>query len=78
MFQVNYKGLKRRDTYDEIVQFIETDQTKIKYPNRNATLIEQSYYMKMLGGQDYIAMEEQQNNKIKNGLKKRSYRFIIW
>ena len=37
MFGVNYNGLKKRNTYDEIVNVIETDKTKIKYPDRRAT-----------------------------------------
>jgi hypothetical protein len=66
---INYSGLKKRDSYDEIVRYIETDPNKIKYPNRKATFIEQSHYMKMLGGQDYIEMEEQQNNAVKEQVK---------
>jgi hypothetical protein len=34
MYQVNYNGLKKRESYDEIVATIENDQTKVKYPNR--------------------------------------------
>ena len=69
MSKINYVGLKKRDTYDEIVNYIETDPNKIRYPNRDATLIEQSHYMKMLGGQDYVDMEQQQNNAIKESMK---------
>ena len=64
MYQVNYNGLKKRDTYDEIVNYIETDKTKIKYPNRTATFTAQSPYLKMLGGVDYEAMTSQQNNML--------------
>ena len=69
MYGINYNGLKRRELYDDLVRYIETDPNKIKYPNRQASFIEQSHYMKMLGGEDYIAMEEQQNNVIKGHLK---------
>ena len=37
MFQINYKGLKKRDIYDEIVSIIEGGGGKIKYPDRSAT-----------------------------------------
>ena len=37
MFGINYSGLKKRNTYAEIASAIETDKTKIKYPNRKAT-----------------------------------------
>ena len=39
MYQVNYNGLKKRESYDEIVATIENDQTKVKYPNRVASQI---------------------------------------
>ena len=39
MYQVNYSGLKKRESYDEIVAIIEGDQTKVKYPNRVALQI---------------------------------------
>ena len=69
MHRVNYNGLKKRDTYDEIVNYIETDPTKIRYPDRTATFIEQSHQMKMLGGQAYADMEEQQEKNIKEDMK---------
>ena len=69
MHRVNYNGLKKRDTYDEIVNYIETDPTKIRYPDRTATFIEQSHQMKMLGGQAYADMEAQQDKKIKEDMK---------
>ena len=69
MYGVNYNGLMRRELYDDLVRYIETDPNKIKFPNRQATFIEQSHYMKMLGGEDYLAMEEQQNNSIKRQVK---------
>ena len=48
MYQVNYKGLRRRESYDEVVSIIENDQTKIKYPNRVAVQILNSPYMKQV------------------------------
>ena len=69
MYGVNYNGLRKRDTYDEIVKYIESDPTKIRYPNRQATFLEQSHYMKHLGGEDYIQMEEQQLRASKEKVK---------
>jgi len=66
---VNYSGLRKRDSYDEIVKYIQTDPTKIRYPNRQATFLEQSHYMKHLGGEDYIQMEEQQLRASKEKVK---------
>ena len=50
MYQVNYNGLKKRESYDEIVATIENDQTKVKYPNRVASQIMNSPSMKQVDG----------------------------
>ena len=34
---LNYTGLRKRDSYNEIISYLQTDQPKIKYPNINAT-----------------------------------------
>ena len=49
------------------------DPNKIRYPNRKATIIERSHYMKHLGGEDYLAMEEQQLRASKENNKRRNY-----
>ena len=51
------------------VRYIERDPNKIRYPNRSATFLEQSHYMKHLGGEDYMAMEEQQLRASKEKVK---------
>ena len=48
MYQVNYKGLRRRESYDEVVSIIENGQTKVEHPNRVAVQILNSPYMKQL------------------------------
>ena len=69
MFGINYNGLRKRESYDDLVKYIETDPNKIRYPNRTATFIERSHYMKHLGGEDYIEMEEQQIRASKEKVK---------
>ena len=69
MFGINYNGLRKRQSYDELVNYIETDPNKIRYPDRTATFIEKSHYMKHLGGEDYIEMEQQQLRASKEKLK---------
>ena len=34
---LNYKGLRKRQTYDNIIDYLENHQEIIKYPNRVAT-----------------------------------------
>ena len=48
MYGINYNGLKRA-SFDELVNYIEMDPNKIRYPNKKATIIERSHYMKHLG-----------------------------
>ena len=35
---INYSDLKKRHGFDDLATFIITDKTKIKYPDRTATL----------------------------------------
>ena len=69
MYQVNYKGLRRRESYDEVVSIIENDQTKIKYPNRVAVQILNSPYMKQLDTEALMDMQNQQDRMWKNKMK---------
>ena len=66
---VDYTGLKKRDTYDEIVAIIQTDRTKIRYPNRVALQMTNSPYMKQVDDETMMDMEAQQNRMAKQTLK---------
>ena len=45
-----YDGLKKRPTFNEIIGYIETDQQKMKYPDRTITrLINHPYYLNLDG-----------------------------
>ena len=66
---VDYTGLKKRDTYDEIVAIIQTDRTKIRYPNRTALQMTNSPYMKKVDDETMMDMESQQNRMAKETLK---------
>ena len=68
MYQINYKGLKKRDTYDEIVEIIAKDY-KISYPNRVATQMSNSPYMKQIDGETLLDLQDQQIRFQKQKLK---------
>ena len=71
MYQVNYTGLKKRDSYDEIVALLDGgDKTKIKYPDRVASQILNSPYMKMIDADSLLDMQNQQDILQKDKLKK--------
>ena len=36
IYGINYNGLRKRDTYDEIIDYLQNKQEKISYPNRFA------------------------------------------
>ena len=42
VYKVNYQGLKKRESYNEIVDYLENKQEKINYPNRFAKQIRNS------------------------------------
>lgn len=44
MHGINYEGLRRRESYDGLVNYINRDEN-IKYPNRLATMILNSHYL---------------------------------
>ena len=58
MYQVNYQGLRKRDTYDQIVSIIESGGGIIKYPNRFATQMANSPYMKQIGGESLLDLQD--------------------
>ena len=39
VYKVNYQGLRKRESYDEIVDYLENKQEKINCPNRSAKQI---------------------------------------
>ena len=36
---INLKGLRKRESYNEIVHYIQHGQPKLKYPNRNGSFL---------------------------------------
>ena len=57
MYQSNYTGLKKRESYDEIVALLDGgDTTKIKYPSRVASQILSSPYMKRIDEESLLDM----------------------
>jgi len=57
---VNKVGLKKRESFNEIVNYIQTDKTKIKYPDRRATfLMKTNQFLSLL---DTDGLEEQEQS----------------
>ncbi len=55
-------GLRKRPTYNEVIDYLEREQPKIKYPNRKATFLRNSPYLSQFDGDSWLDLEEQENN----------------
>ena len=58
---MNYNGLKKQPTYNELINYIGEKQEKIKYPNRDATFIRNSPYLSQFDGDSVLDLQEQEN-----------------
>ena len=68
MHQVNYNGLRKRDTYDEIVHTLETESLKLKYPDRRATFMLNSPQVSAIRYGTALDIDEQTEKINKNKL----------
>ena len=68
---LNFSGLRKNESYDKILNFIQTDKTKVKYPNRLATfLLNTPQYSSLLENSGLDEQEEEiKKAKIKTTLK---------
>ncbi len=69
-------GLQRRDKYEEIVDYLEHGQEKIRYPNRRAKQMRESPYLTQLDGEGMMDMHVQQLNAMKEQQKEHAIRKI--
>ena len=77
MFAANYEGLKKRETYDEIVEYLQYGQEIIKYPDRRAKQLRESPQLSNLldgDGSGLMEMEEEQDMAMKNQQVERAIR----
>ena len=72
MYAINYDGLRKRDTYNELIDYIQFGQEKITYPDRFAKRVRESPQISNLLDGEGLGkgdMEEQQLNHMKEILK---------
>ncbi len=62
-------GMKIVPTYEELIDYIERDPDKIKYPDRSAKFIRNSFELSVLDHFGQAAIEEQQENEMKEHIK---------
>ena len=58
---LNFSGLKKKDSYGEILNFVQNDKTKAKYPNRLATFLlkKTPQYLSLLENSGLYEQEEE-------------------
>ena len=72
IYAVNYDGLRKRDTYNELIDYIQFKQEKIIYPDRFAKRIRESPQISNLLDGEGLGkgdLEEHEKNRIKEILK---------
>ena len=53
-------GLKRRQTFEEVIDYIENNNYKIEYPDRTAKQVRNTFELSQLDGVGMQLMEQQQ------------------
>ena len=67
MFGINYDGLRKKKTYDELIDYVMNKQEKIQYPDRTAKFLRNSPQLSNLldsNGEGLLEMEEQQKRQM--------------
>lgn len=62
-------GLRPKPTYEEIIDYIENDPDKVKYPNRAAKLIRNTFQLSQLDGVGQALLEQQEAEAMKEKVK---------
>jgi len=62
---VHLSGLRKRASYDELINYINTDKTKLIYPNRRATFLANSPQISSLLELDVMDQQDQEIKKAK-------------
>ena len=62
-------GLRRKQTYEEIIDYIQNDQDKIKYPDRTAKFIRNTFQLSQLDGMGQALLEQQETNEMAERVK---------
>ena len=54
-------GLRRKRTYEDIIDYIENDPDKIQYPNRAAKYLRNTFQLSQLDGMGQALLEQEMN-----------------
>ena len=76
IYAMNYDGLRKRDTYNEIIDYFENKQEQMRYPNRMAKFIRNSPQLSNLldgEGMGIAQLAEQQHKSNERSSKSTCY-----
>ena len=68
MFDINFNGLRKKKTYDELIDYVMNKQEKIQYPDRTAKFLRNSPQLSNLldsNGEGLLEMDEQQKTHVR-------------
>ena len=57
-------GLRRKQTYEDIIYYIENDPDKIQYPNITAKILRNTFQLSQLDGMGQALLEQQEINEM--------------
>ena len=63
MSRPNATGLRKKDTYEQMIDYLQNDQELIKYPNRYYRQLRDSPWLSQIDGEDQNEIEAQQLNE---------------
>ena len=63
-------NLRKKPTFDELINYIEVEQPKIKYPDRRATFLRNTHYLSQFDG-NLFDLEEQEKQITKEQIKEK-------
>ena len=72
--KLSFKGLRKKPTYEEMIDYLQNDQEVIRYPNRYAKFLRDSPWLSQMDGQGMRDMEEQQVSEMREHRKEQAIR----
>ena len=70
-------GLKQRKSFENVIDYIQNDKTKIKYPARTAKFLRNSFELSQLDNAGMMLMEQQQFREMKQREKEHLLRQLV-
>lgn len=71
------QSLRKRPTYNELIDYLENDQPIIKYPDRMATFLRNSPYLSKYDDPSMLDLEEQENKMERERMKEAEVKRIV-